>query len=185
MSKIFAISGSPSPRSRTALVLKHLATRLGPEVEVDLASVRDLPSEALLGADPSHPAVLDIANRIDDADGLIVATPVYKAAYSGVLKALLDLLPQRALTGKVVLPLATGGTLAHVLAVDYTLRPVLTALGAAHVVPGYFLFDTWINERDGVVSLESTAEAAISGVLTTFLDALRTATSARVSASAV
>ena len=50
-----------------------------------------------------------------------MASPVYKAAYSGVLRVLLDLLPQWVFGGKVVLP-------AHALAVDYVLRPVLVAL---------------------------------------------------------
>ncbi len=56
---------------------------------------------------------------------MVIGTPVYKAAYSGLLKSLLDLLPQYALAGKTVLPLATGGSTAHVLAIDYALRPVL------------------------------------------------------------
>ena len=55
----------------------------------------------------------------------MVATPVYKAAYSGLLKVLLDLLPQTALKEKTVLPLATGGSPHHMLALDYALRPVL------------------------------------------------------------
>jgi len=184
MSRILAISGSPSARSRTTLVVKHLAAGLA-DAEVDLISVRDLPPEALLHADASHPAIVDVVSRVADADGLIVATPVYKAAYSGLLKALLDLLPQRALAGKVVLPLATGGTLAHVLAVDYTLRPVLTALGATHVVPGYFLLDTWITEQNGGVAVERTAAAALDGVLATFLDTVAAKASARVPANAV
>jgi FMN reductase len=71
----------------------------------------------------------------------VVATPVYKASFSGLLKTLLDLLPQRALAGKVVFPLATGGTLAHVLVLDYALRPVLTALGSPVIVQGHFLLD--------------------------------------------
>jgi FMN reductase len=49
---------------------------------------------------------------------------VYKAAYSGLLKTLLDLLPQCALAGKVVLPVVTCGSPAHVLAIDYALRPL-------------------------------------------------------------
>lgn len=183
MSRIFAVSGSPSPRSRTAQVVKHLATRISADTELELVTVRDIPPEALFGADPSHPAILELVSRISEADGLIVATPVYKAAYSGVLKALLDLLPQRALAGKVVLPLATGGTLAHVLAVDYALRSVLTALGAAHVVPGYFLLDTWITEQDGGVDIDPAA-AALDGVLTTFLDTVAARASTHVPASA-
>ena len=180
MPRILAVSGSPSARSRTLHVIKHLTTRVAVDTEWEVVTVRDAPPEALLGADPSHPAIVDVAARISQADGLIVATPVYKAAYSGVLKALLDLLPQRALAGKVVLPLATGGSLAHVLAIDYALRPVLTALGAAHVVPGYFLLDTWITEQDSGVSVEGAAAAALDRVLATFLDTVATRASARV-----
>lgn len=40
---------------------------------------------------------------------VILATPVYKAAYSGLLKTFLDLLPQGGLRDKVVLPIARNG----------------------------------------------------------------------------
>ena len=64
---------------------------------------------------------------------------MYQAAYSGLLKVFLDLLPQFAFRGKAVLPIVTGGSPAHVLAVDYALRPVLANLGAAHVGQGWFV----------------------------------------------
>ena len=48
---------------------------------------------------------------------------------------MLDLLPQRALEGVTVLPLATGGSTAHVLAFDYGPRPVLASMGPAHITP--------------------------------------------------
>ncbi|SQC64268.1 FMN reductase [Klebsiella pneumoniae] len=34
-----------------------------------------------------------------------------------------------------MLPLATGGTIAHMLAVDYALKPVLNALKAQEIPP--------------------------------------------------
>lgn len=61
--------------------------------------VRTLPAEALLGADFRHPEIIR-------ATGLF----------------------EQALAGKTVLPLATGGTTAHVLAIDYALRPVLSSM---------------------------------------------------------
>ncbi|GAA3495112.1 hypothetical protein GCM10019016_022120 [Streptomyces prasinosporus] len=60
-------------------------------------------------ADFHHPAIVETTALFRQADGVVIGTPVYKAAYSGLLTALLDLLPQYALTGKTVLPLATGG----------------------------------------------------------------------------
>jgi FMN reductase len=81
---------------------------------------------------------------VADASVLVVATPVYKAAYSGVLKVFLDLLPQTALKRKTVLPLATGGSPHHMLALDYALRPVLQSLGAKHILPGIYATDSQV-----------------------------------------
>jgi FMN reductase len=78
------------------------------------------------------------------ARAVVVATPVYKAAYSGVLKVFLDLLPQTALRDKVVLPLATGGSPHHMLALDYALRPVLQSLSARHILPGVYATDSQV-----------------------------------------
>lgn len=174
MPTILAISGSPSATSRTARLVDLLAGRLADAGhEVDALSVRDLPPEALLGEDPAHPAIVAVAQALTAADGVLVATPVYKASYSGALKALLDLLPQYALTGKVVLPLATGGTLAHVLAIDYAMRPVLNAMGAAHIVPGYFLLDQLIlTGADGITRVDASAVPALHAVVDTFARAL-------------
>ncbi|MBB5873772.1 FMN reductase [Allocatelliglobosispora scoriae] len=173
---ILAISGSPSPTSKTARVLRHVADSLPglTTCDVRILKVRDLSPEVLLGADPNHPEILAVLEAIRAADGVIIATPVYKAAYSGVLKALLDLLPQFALEGKVVLPLATGGTIAHVLAIDYALRPVLNSMGATHVVPGFFILDKLITEHEDGIVIEEPAQTLLDGVVRAFVTALRT-----------
>ena len=175
MSTLLAVSGSPSGTSRTAKVLHLVIRRLAAEGHrVRLVSVRDLPPAALLGSDPDHPAIAAVARCLAAADGVVIATPVYKAAYSGALKALLDLMPQRALAGKVVLPLATGGTLAHVLALDYALRPVLAAMGADHVVNGYFLHDRLLHDTDdGGVRIDESVRLAFDQVVDGFITALR------------
>lgn len=145
MPSIVALTGSPSAISRTAAVSDYIARRLGDDGHVvNLVRIRDLPAGALLAAHAADPAITEVTEAVAAADGLVVASPVYKAAYSGVLKTLLDLLPQHALAGKAVLPIVTGGTSAHVLAIDYALRPVLTALGADHVVRGCFVLDRHI-----------------------------------------
>ncbi|GGY13516.1 NAD(P)H-dependent oxidoreductase [Streptomyces anandii] len=73
--------------------------------------------------------------RFRSADGVVIVIPLYKAAHSGQLKALLDLLSQCALEGVTVLPLSIGGSTAHALAIDYGLRPVFTSMGPAHITP--------------------------------------------------
>ncbi|GGP74973.1 NADPH-dependent FMN reductase [Saccharothrix coeruleofusca] len=169
MSSILVLSGSPSPTSRTAALAEHLADRLrGDGHAVRTVRVRDLPAEALLSADVGDPRIAEVVAALADADGVLVASPVYKAAYSGVLKALLDLLPQFALAGKVVLPVLTGGSPAHVLAVDYALRPVLSALGAHHVVQGWFVLDKHITTEGDTLALAPESQRPLHEVLDGF-----------------
>ncbi|HZG05168.1 MAG TPA: NADPH-dependent FMN reductase [Streptomyces sp.] len=174
MATVLSVSGSPSPRSRTARLLRHLDARLAAQGhEVVPLDVRSLPPEALHGADVAHPAVAEAAALFARADGVVIGTPVYKAAYSGLLKSLLDLLPQYALAGKTVLPLATGGTTAHVLAIDYALRPVLSSMGAAHIVQGWFTLDRDITAGpDGGITVAPAAAEALGQVVDEFSRAL-------------
>ncbi|WP_345964319.1 NADPH-dependent FMN reductase [Streptomyces sp. BRB040] len=170
MATVLSVSGSPSASSRTSRLLRHLDDRLTAQGhEVIPLDVRTVPAQALLGADFRHPAISEAAGLFARADGVVVGTPVYKASYSGVLKALLDLLPQYALTGKTVLPLATGGSTAHVLAIDYALRPVLNSMGAAHVVQGWFTLDRDITvHEDGTVTVAPPAAEALEQVVDQF-----------------
>src|SRR5687767_8176254 len=142
MARIVTISGSPSQTSRTSMLARLVGGKLQAEgFEVESIEVRDLPAEDLLLARATAPGISAALGLVERADGVVIATPIYKAAYSGALKAFLDLMPQFGLAGKVVLPLATGGSLAHVLAIDYALRPVLTSLNPLHVVAGLFIWE--------------------------------------------
>jgi FMN reductase len=137
---VLAISGSPSSKSRTALVAQHVLGLLGNEnLETRFISARDLPAKALLLADTSDPEIAATLAAVEEASGIVFATPIFKAAYSGLLKCMLDILPQFALAGKAILPIATGGSVAHVLALDYGLRPVLQSMGARHIVQSHFI----------------------------------------------
>ncbi|MFI8183252.1 NADPH-dependent FMN reductase [Actinacidiphila glaucinigra] len=174
MATVLSVSGSPSATSRTARLLRHLDDRLTAQGhEVIPLDVRTLPPEALLHADFGHPAIVEAVGLFARADGVVIGTPVYKAAYSGLLKSLLDLLPQYALAGKTVLPLATGGTTAHVLAIDYALRPVLSSMNPAHITPGWFTLDKDITVGDdGALTVAPASAEALSQVTDQFSRAL-------------
>ncbi|GLW48990.1 FMN reductase (NADPH) [Streptomyces sp. NBRC 14336] len=174
MATVLSVSGSPSATSRTARLLRHLDDRLRSQGhEVIALDVRTLPAEALLGADFGHPAIVEATALFARADGVVIGTPVYKAAYSGLLKSLLDLLPQYALAGKTVLPLATGGSTAHVLAIDYALRPVLNSMGPAHITPGWFTLDKDISVADdGTLTVAPASAEALAQVTDQFSLAL-------------
>ncbi len=146
---IVAISGSPAARSRSTALLQLALMRLESEgVAQHTVHARELPPAALLAADTQAPQIRAALEAIEAAQLVIVATPIYKAAYSGLLKTFLDLLPQDALRGKTVLPLATGGSAAHLLALDYTLKPVLMALGARHILDGVFATDAQLQPHE-------------------------------------
>ncbi|NML17630.1 NADPH-dependent FMN reductase [Azohydromonas caseinilytica] len=139
---IVTLSGSPSASSRSASLLRWCEVQLAASARsIHSIALRELPATALLQADFAHPGLQDALQRVAQADVVLLSTPIYKAAYSGLLKVFLDLLPQDGLRGKQVLPLATGGSLAHLLALDYALRPVLHALGARQVLDAVFATD--------------------------------------------
>ncbi|ABD69509.1 NADPH-dependent FMN reductase [Rhodoferax ferrireducens T118] len=142
---VLLIAGSPSERSRSAALLDAVAQRLQFRgVRTERLQIRDLSPQALILADFGNPSISHALGRVAKADVVVVATPVYKAAYSGVLKVFLDLLPQNALAGKTVLPLATGGSPNHMLALDYALRPVLQSLAAKQILPGIYATDAQV-----------------------------------------
>ena len=147
---VVTLGGSPSQRSRSGVLLDHAKRWLNQQgVEVVSYQVRDFPAEDLLHARFDSPKIIDLLQQIENADGLVIATPVYKASFSGALKTVLDLLPERALSHKVVLPIATGGSIAHMLAVDYALKPVLSALKAQEMLQGIFAEDSQIAYGEG------------------------------------
>ena len=142
---VLLVAGSPSERSRSAALLDAVNERLQRRgVHVERLQIRDLSPQALLLADTAHRTVSRAIDQVSRATAIVVSTPVYKAAYSGVLKVFLDLLPQTALKSKLVLPLATGGSPHHMLALDYALRPVLQSLAARHILPGVYATDAQV-----------------------------------------
>jgi FMN reductase len=130
--------GNPKPASRTLEAAVSVANRLTgapPRQVIDLAAY----GSAVLG---DTPAVAEAIGAVQGASGLVVASPTYKASYTGLLKVFLDHLPSQALTGVVAFPLMLGGAWQHALAPEVFLRPVLVELGATCPVPGLFLLDS-------------------------------------------
>lgn len=171
---IVTIAGSPSAQSRSTRLLAEAARWLNDEgIAHQAITVRDLPAEDLLYANFNSPALQAAASLIESASGVIIATPVYKAAYSGVLKAFLDILPQYGFAGKVVLPIVTGGSSAHMLAMDYALKPVLSSLGARFVLNGVFAADSQVRIReDGSLDVDNDIALRLEDGLQRFSDSL-------------
>jgi len=131
-----ASPGGSSSRSGALLdiALAWLAKR-GARIErYDLAA---LPADALLGRVRSAEVEGALAS-LARSDLVLVATPIYRATYAGLLKVFFDLLPSAALAGKVAIPIATGGSPGHQLALDHGLRPLLASVGALVIATGIY-----------------------------------------------
>ena len=154
---VILISGSPSPTSSGARLLHHIGDRLAAHGhQCSRLQVRDLPAAALLHGDSRDPDIASALAQVAAADAVVIATPIYQASFTGILKCFLDLLPQEGLDGKLVLPVATGGSQSHLLALDYALRPVLSALAARFILPSiYAASSQLVWHADGGLQLDA------------------------------
>ena len=124
-----------------------MALRLADEPEPDVIELAELGPALLTWGDD---AVAAAKQRALDADLLIVASPTYKATYTGLLKLFLEQFKAGELEGTTSVALMLGGSAHHSLAPELTLKPVLSEIGASLPLPGLYLIDsTW--EDDGVL----------------------------------
>ena len=146
---VFALAGSPSGRSRSSALLRHVVQRLkAVGVIAHEAGLWDIPSTDLVEGNYASSAACALRGRIHSADAVIISTPVYKASIAGGLKSILDLLDEKALAGKLILPLATSGSPAHLLSLEYSFKPILSALGARHILAGVYATEKQVVVED-------------------------------------
>jgi FMN reductase len=172
-SAVVMLAGSPSPRSRTNVLLSVIGTHLSAAgLPVRQFTVQDLPARALLHGGGTAPAVRDLVAAVAGARGIVLGTPVHQGAYSGALKLMLDVLPRDAFAGKVVLPVATGGDPGHLLGLDRVWRPVLAAMGATRILHGHHVLEEGVLMGPRPCVTEAAA-AALPPVVARLADAVR------------
>jgi FMN reductase len=135
--RVAVVVGNPKPGSRTLAAALHVARELGgsePDLVVDLAEL----GPALL--DWADPTVAGLVEQVGAADLVVVASPTYKATYTGLLKLFLDRFATDGIRGAAV-PLMLGGGPAHALAVETALRPLLVEVGATVPTRGLYVLD--------------------------------------------
>ena len=157
--RIAGLVGNPRPESRThslaRTLTREIARVLGPArvTEVDLAPF----GPRVL--DPSDETVTAAVGEILGADVLVAASPTYKAAYSGLLKAFLDRFGTGALAGTAAVPVLLGGAQNHRLAVDVHFTPLLLELGAAVPARGLFVLEAEVEDFDRFAAAWADAHA--------------------------
>ncbi len=144
--RVVAVSGSLHEPSRTTALLRALAAAVAEraDAEVHLIELTTI-GPALAGAlrrEDLPLAVEDELRAIEDADLLIVGSPVYRASFTGLFKHLFDFIGQYALVGTPVLLAATGGGERHALIIEHQLRPLFAFFQALTLPLGVYASDT-------------------------------------------
>jgi len=139
---VVAISGGLQRPSRTLALTDAIVAALGVALPIDmrlieLGEIGGRLAGALTRA--QVPADLEALIRaIETADALVVASPVYRASYTGLFKHLFDLVRHDALVDVPVLLAATGGSERHALVIDHQLRPLFSFFQARTLPIGVY-----------------------------------------------
>lgn len=160
-STIVSLVGNPRSASRTHTLARTLADELArvlesdPPLDIDLAAL----GPAVLDADDegANRAVADVLA----GDVLVIASPTYKATYSGLLKAFLDRLGTGALAGAAAVPILLGGAPNHQLAIDVHFTSLLFELGARVPVRGLFVLEADVPQFGEVAKQWARAHAEL------------------------
>lgn len=135
--RIAVVVGNPRPGSRTRGAAKALAGSLAARLDArwsptEIHDLADLGTRLVTGGGTA-------GDLLRGADVVIVATPVYKASFTGLLKLFLDRLPVDGLAGTVAVPVTVAAAASHRTLADLHLRPVLSELGASLPAPSFLL----------------------------------------------
>ncbi|BBZ33690.1 NADPH-dependent FMN reductase [Mycolicibacterium confluentis] len=153
--KVSIVSGNPQPGSRTVAAARRLAEKLG-DSDPHTLELSEIASEVF---DFSSTKVLDAKHRVLDADVVVVATPTYKASFTGLLKAFLDHYGAGDLAGVFAVPLMTIGSDRHYLAAETQLRPVLVELGATVATAAFPVATSQLDHLDDLIEEWMTSNA--------------------------
>ncbi|MEX3777233.1 FMN reductase [Pseudomonas sp. MYb118] len=140
--KVVAVSGGTWRPSRTLVLTQALIHELAEQLPIEstLIELGDIarPVGAALSRQELAADVEAQLQAIETADLLIVAAPVYRGSYPGLLKHLFDLIDLNALVNTPVLLAATGGSERHALVLDHQLRPLFSFFQALTLPIGVY-----------------------------------------------
>ncbi|MFC4419725.1 FMN reductase [Cupriavidus pampae] len=143
--RLVAVSGGLQRPSKSAVLAEHLMELIAEEIpcEQRLVEMGQLAPQ-LAGAvwRAQLPAFVERElAAVEQADVLVVATPVFRGSYTGLFKHFFDFVDQDALIDKPVLLAATGGSERHALMIDHQLRPLFSFFQARTLPLGVYATD--------------------------------------------
>ena len=131
---VLGLSGSVTRPSRTTALVRYVIERICARrnVRADLIDLADDAKHLFSALTPAQLSgrAREIVTAVEQADLLVVGTPVYRASYTGAFKHLFDLVHHQAFAGKPVILTATCGSHLHGLVTEHQLRPLFGFLNA-------------------------------------------------------
>ena len=146
--RIVVLSGNPRSGSRTSAAALAVAEKVAGVVgdsDIEVVELADLAGEIFA---VEHPAVDEALATVAAASVLVVASPVYKASYTGLRKSFFDLYQAGDLASVTAVGVLVAGQSGHLLAGEVHFRPLLTELGAATPTPVLTLLQGELPELD-------------------------------------
>lgn len=137
MNDVVAVSGNPRVGSRTHRVGLALAEALADGARVTELEVISVADQLFAAPEQRSADLKEAMATLQGAAVAIVATPVYKASYTGLLKSFLDLYTAGDLAGVTAVPVVVSGSPTHSFVGEIHLRPLLTELGATVATPAF------------------------------------------------
>jgi FMN reductase len=173
--RLLMLVGAATPPGRLAAAITAAADAVrgqAEKIDVDIMNLADTPIDICDGRplEGYGPETRRAVDRIADAAAVMIAAPVYRASFPGVLKNLLDITPVGVLQAKPVGIVAMGGSAHHYLAVDTQMRQVLGWFGALVAPTSVYL--TSADFRDGQLAAEA-ARTDLVALVDTLLLLLR------------
>jgi FMN reductase len=158
MLKVSIVVGNPKPQSRTLRVAEAVVSALLGGAEHDLTVIDLAEHSAQIFAWPSE-QMAALNQTVADSDLVVVASPTYKATYTGLLKGFLDRYSAQGLRGVVAVPVMTGADATHSMGPDVNLRPLLVELGASVPTRSLYFITSQMDQMEQLVA-EWAADAA-------------------------
>ncbi|WP_282275478.1 FMN reductase [Stenotrophomonas sp. PS02297] len=143
--RVVAVSGGLQRPSRAATLAEHLSDLIAAKIPCQRHLIELGQLAPLLAGTVRRSQLPDTVERelaaVEQADVLVVATPVYRGSYTGLFKHFFDFIDQDALVDMPVLLAATGGSERHALMIDHQLRPLFSFFQARTLPLGVYATD--------------------------------------------
>ncbi|WP_181141420.1 MULTISPECIES: FMN reductase [Xanthomonas] len=168
--RVVAVSGGLQRPSKAVALAEHLLALIADAVPceqhlVELGALAPQFAGAVWRSQLPATVEQELA-AVEQADVLVVTTPVYRGSFTGLFKHFFDFIHQDALIDTPVLLAATGGSERHALVIDHQLRPLFSFFQARTLPLGVYATDRdFLDHRVHNQALAERARLAVQRAL--------------------